>query len=217
MCQSSLGQRLREARESATMQQKQAAEAIGVKSQHLYNWEKGLHEPDRETLLQLWRLYKCDLTWLMTGAGHPKNESSTLGVSIRTERGRPVSRMEQAMAVLERIPEQIRPLNVHTYFDCGPRTFVIDINDRSNSPNFEPGDAVAIDPDETPRPGDMVFAAIKPDDHPVLRRYTVRTAADASKYVELQPLNSAWEADLIRSPADGRIIGVMTEHVTPRR
>lgn len=218
MCQTSLAERLRIARERANIKQSEAAQSIGATSQKLSNWERGDHEPSRSDLGKLISLYKCSALWMLTGAGQPGNEDSTTGVSLRTERGRRVPRLDQAIAVLERFPEhfQVRDV-VHTYFDCGPRSYVIDIQDRSNAPQFEPGDAVAIDPDALPHPGDMVLAAVTPDDHPVFRRYAVRTSAEAKKYVELQPLNPAWEADLIRSPEDGRIVGVMTEHVTPRR
>ena len=120
-------------------------------------------------------------------------------------------------AVMDRFTQEKPSVEVHTYYDCGPRSFVVDIIDKSNEPVFSPGDAVAIDPDEKPRPGDMVLASMKPDDKPVFRRYHSRTAPDGSKFVELAPLNDAWDTEIIRSNADGRIIGVMTEHVTPRR
>jgi len=218
MCESSLGARLRIARERANMRQTEAASRLEITSQKLSNWEADRHEPSRADLRQLILLYKVNPLWLLTGAGKPENEESTFGIGHRTARGRRVSRMEQAIAVLEKIPETIQRLgDVHTYFDCGPRSYVIDILDRSNTPQFDVGDAVVIDPDEVPRPGDMVLAAVKPDDHPVFRRYTVRTNPDATKYVELQPLNPAWESDIIRSREDGRIVGVMTEHAAPRR
>ena len=119
--------------------------------------------------------------------------------------------------VMDRITQESPLIEVHTYFDCGPRSFVVDITDKSNEPLFSPGDAVAIDPDVLPRPGDMVLAVMKPEERPVFRRYQARTAPTGTKFVELAPLNATWDTDVIHSDADGRIIGVMTEHVTPRR
>lgn len=120
-------------------------------------------------------------------------------------------------AVMTRSSPSNTVAEVHTYFDCGPNSFVIDIVDRSNAPAIEVGDAVAIDPDVAPRPGDMVLALIKPAEVAVFRRYNLRTGPDGAKYVELQPLNETWDTDLIRGPEDGAVVGVMTEHVTPRR
>jgi transcriptional regulator with XRE-family HTH domain len=219
MCTSTLGDRLRKARERAKLTQVKVAEHLKITSQAVSNWEAGRDEPERERLLPLAALFRVNPLWLAFGVGEIENVTGTFGVTFRSERGRPVPRLDLATAVMERFAQDIPRGEVHTYFDCGPRTFVFDIVDRSNDVpgGFAPGEAVAIDPDEKPRPGDMVFAAMKPDERPLFRRYQSRTALDGTKYVELSPLNKDWDTDFIRSPDDGRIIGVMTEHVIPRR
>jgi SOS-response transcriptional repressor LexA len=223
MCETTLSERLKIARERANLTQGEIARLLGLAlgesrtPQAVSAWETQGKEPDISTIRHLATILRVNAMWLAWGVGEIENITGTVGVSFRTEGGRPVPRLNMQTAVMEPIRPQSSAFEVHTYFDCGPNSFAIDIADRSNTPNFQIGDAVVIDPHETPRPGDMVLAAMKPGERPVFRRYAVRTAPDASKFIELKPLNSDWESDIIRSPEDGRIVGVMTEHASPRR
>jgi transcriptional regulator with XRE-family HTH domain len=221
MSETSFQQRVKMARDRVNLTQLELGRLVGVTGGAVSQWEVSGKEPPLETVQKVAEVCRVSLMWLAFGIGDIENEDRTSGVILRIKRGRLVPRLDMQTAVMERVFSGAQRVDVHTYFDCGPRTFVIEINDRSNinpnpGPSFEPGDAVAIDPDETPRPGDMVFAVLKPGDRGVLRRYQLRADSDGSKYIELSTL-SGWDRDLIRSPSDGRIVGVMTEHVAPRR
>ena len=222
MCETSFQQRVKMARDRVNLTQGELGRLTGVTGGAVSQWEISGKEPPLETIRKVAEVCRVSLMWLAFGIGDIENEDRTSGVILRIKRGRLVPRLDMQTAVMERVFSGAQKVDVHTYFDCGPRTFVIDINDKSNvNPKpgltFEPGDAVAIDPDETPRPGDMVLAALKPGDRGVFRRYQLRTDPTGAKYIELSPLNPDWDQDLIRTPNDGRIVGVMTERVAPRR
>jgi transcriptional regulator with XRE-family HTH domain len=217
MCQDTLAERLRKARERATLTQVAVAKRLEITSASISNWEQGRNEPERDKLIQLSREYRVNPLWLTWGIGDIENELGTDSVGFRSHRGRPVPRLELQTAVLERFIQEVPVVDFHTYFDCGPRSFVVEIKDKSNAPGFSAGDAVVIDPDEQPMPGDWVLAALKPDNRPVFRRYEERRGENGEDFVALIPGNSAWKTEFIRDHEDGRIVGVMTEHVTPRR
>lgn len=223
MCETTLSQRLKIARERAKLTQQEVARLVSLAlnesktPQAVSSWEIAGKEPDLATIRHLSAIYRVSPLWLAWGLDDLENISGTTGVSLRTEGGRPVPRLNMQIAVMEPIKPPTHAFEVHTYFDCGPDAFAVTISDHSNAPSYQPGDAVVIDPSEAPRPGDMVLAAMKPGDRPVFRRYAVRTAPDTSKFIELKPLNPDWESEVIRNEADGRIVGVMTEHASPRR
>jgi transcriptional regulator with XRE-family HTH domain len=223
MTETTFGQRVKVARELRRLTQGDVARLLEVEGdigrtlQSVSSWENAGKTPPLEVVWILSKVLRVRPMWLAFGNGDIENEDGTSGVGFRTERGRPVPRLSIEAAVMDRNHEPFSPYKSHTWFDCGPNSFAIDIKDRSNEPRFTLGDAVVIDPDERPLPGDMVLAVLSPDQRPVFRKYAVRSAPDTSKYVELQPLNPSWEVDVIRSSSDGRIIGVMTEHACPRR
>jgi transcriptional regulator with XRE-family HTH domain len=218
-----IAERLLFARERANLTQAQVAERLDISPSAVSSWEPGTKvqkRPDLDKFIGLSEIYRVNLLWLAFGVGDIENEIGTTGVSFRAKRGRAVPRVNMKFAVSNDLNISQQNAEIHTYYDCGERSYAIDIIDKSNVTSrehgFNPGDTVVIDPDEKPRPGDMVLAAMNPDDRTIFRRYQVRTSPEGTKYIELRPLNPDWEIDMIRSTSDGRIIGVMTEHATPR-
>lgn len=220
-----LYERLKLARERRNLTQRDVAEYLASVGNPktigaISSWEQvdNSKTPNLETLRQLSIFYKVSPLWLAWEIGGiEENELGTQSVVIPATRGRAVPRLDMSTAIREPIIRHAQRSDAHTYFDCGPATFILEINDRSNEPFFHVGDVIAVDPDEDPEPGDMVFAHINAGDRGVIRRYEKRASTDGVKYVELRPLNAAWSSDFIRSPEDGRVIGVMTEHAMPRR
>lgn len=226
MCETSFGQRVKMIRERLGLTQGDLAKRLEIEGDHgrtvqsVSSWENYGKVPSLETIGHLARVLRVSRLWLAWGYGDIENEGGTQGVGFHAQRGRIVPRISAETIVMELSRTSPKPANafsVHTFFDCGPNAFVLDVTDRSNEPMFQVGDALVIDPDESPAPGDMVLAILGPDNRPVIRRYAQRSNAESGKYVELQALNSAWDSDFIRSPTDGKVVGVMTEHVIPRR
>jgi len=60
-----LGERLREARLKANLMQKDAAKKIGISNVTLSQYEKGIRNPDPNTLIKLANLYGVSIDWLL--------------------------------------------------------------------------------------------------------------------------------------------------------
>jgi SOS-response transcriptional repressor LexA len=219
-----LGARIKWAREARDgypkATQKDIADLCGVTSQAVQQWEGDKTEPGRERLVCIAEFRGVSLTWLMTGTGLPIDDLSGPVIALRAERGRTVPKISAQVAVAGNSWQARRSTNetVQTHFPCGPRSYALSIFDRSNAPKYEIGDTVVIDPDEPPSPGDMVLAAMGPDDKPVFRKYRLESGQSGNgSVIVLAPLNLDWKTEYITCEAEGRIIGVMTEHAEPRR
>lgn len=67
-----LGNRLRQVREEKNLQQKQAAYDLNISPQVMAHYEKGIREPDINTLNRIARYYDCTVDYL-TGNSESKN------------------------------------------------------------------------------------------------------------------------------------------------
>ncbi|EMJ4788523.1 helix-turn-helix domain-containing protein [Klebsiella oxytoca] len=63
----SIGQRIRQARKSANLQQRHIASATGVTVQATSLWENDLTIPTCDKIIPLANALKCDPLWLLTG------------------------------------------------------------------------------------------------------------------------------------------------------
>ncbi len=61
------GHRLREARTSAKLTQKQLAESIGVKQKQYQHWERGRAEPSIDNIQRLSFVLGVNIEWLLYG------------------------------------------------------------------------------------------------------------------------------------------------------
>ena len=77
-------------------------------------------------------------------------------------------------------------------------------------PDFKEGDAVVIDPEVSPLPGDFVVAK-NGEEEALFKKYRPRGIMNGSDVFELVPLNEDFPT--IRSDQEEvRIIGTMVEH-----
>lgn len=209
MPRETLGTRLRTARQRAGLTLEQVGRHVGVSPQAVQQWEKDRTEPSAERLNTIAQLTAVNIQWLLTGlvvSGVTDQEHSSYGSISRGGRVVPMLSLSQAMS--EPIQRDSAD-KVHTHFPCSKNAFALPVFDRSNSPAFEIGDNVVIDPDVRPVPGDMVLAVVS--GHPIFAKYTLR----APRVAELQPLNADWPSVTLED--DARLIGVMTEHARGRR
>ncbi|SEO80906.1 Helix-turn-helix [Amphibacillus marinus] len=61
-------ERLRKCREEIGLKQNSVAEKIGVKNNTLSSYEKGIRQPDYETLNKLAKLYNVSIDYLINGS-----------------------------------------------------------------------------------------------------------------------------------------------------
>lgn len=103
-----------------------------------------------------------------------------------------------------------------TDLDLSPDAFAMRIKGDSMLPEFKEGDAILVDPNVTPGPGDFVVAA-NGSGEATFKQYRDRGINDRGQEVfELVPLNNFYAA--IRSDVQPiRIVGTMVEHRRYRR
>jgi SOS-response transcriptional repressor LexA len=221
MPKQALAKRISQARDLADLTLKEIGDHFGISPQAVQQWEneEDPTTPKPERLSRFAGLTGVRLDWLMTGVGEPQGRDSTqtsVIAVLQAERGRRVPKITaQAAASEEPINRETPGESVITHFPCGPNSFAMDIADKSNAPEFLPGDTVVIDPDEQPSPGDMVLAAVGSPAKAVFRQYAVLSGSPSG--VGLSALNDKWESFRLFGADDCRVIGVMTEHAKPRR
>ena len=204
---STFGTRLREARKRAKLSGPAVAKHLGVSAQTVSFWDRDVNFPEVAKLIEISELIGIKVDWLLTGKDGPSE--GLAGVV-----GRIVPKVTaQELANFTPTAEQIANISrgrVLTHFPCGPKSFQITLWDRSNSPAFDQGDSVVIDPDVRPEPGDMVLAVV--DGAALFRRYRPR-----GEQVELAPLNPDWNTVTCKLEGKARLLGTMSEHSRQRR
>lgn len=214
-----LASRIAHARALAQLSVAEVAEHFGVSVQAVYDWEKSDRKPstpDPKRLHRLAELFKVRPEWLLTGSGEAYDVGHRGLKKLRAGRIVPQVSTEVAASGTSKDHAKLG-FSVDTCFPCGPNSYATNLTDKSNAPEYMPGDIVVIDPDALPVPGDMVLAIVPTSTDPVFRRFKVLATQENNETIELIPLNDDWKRYFISDPAHGRILGVMTEHTKPRR
>lgn len=209
----SLGSRIRQARKQAGLSQAELGRMLGLSSQAVSQWETGKTIPESDRLADIARLTDVHSGWLIDG----DDISQPIPIGKRSEfGGRVVPKID--WSELDRLDEldlSNKPVGFST-FECGPRSVQVIVRDRANATltNPEqaifPGDAAIIDPDEIPKPGDLI--ALRLEDEVMIRQFKPRF-----DHVELVPLNSDWKDYRIPSLTPEILIGVIVETHRRRR
>lgn len=96
---STLGERLRLAREKKGLKQTQVKERTNINNKTLSGYENNVSEPDSNTLATLADLYEVSYRWLLTGKGDmsaKKELSTTYNASLTTKDEKDIAkRMEK--------------------------------------------------------------------------------------------------------------------------
>src|SRR5690625_1175298 len=74
---STLGDRLRLARERKGFTQVQVRERTNINNKTLSGYEKGVSEPDTKTIVTLAELYEVSYRWLISGQGQIKEQNDS--------------------------------------------------------------------------------------------------------------------------------------------
>ena len=241
-----LGERIRSKREQRDLKQRDLAEALGISVQSISFWESGRTEPAFDRLFDLAKILQEDPAWLLsglrfTGLDHPWiKESAKLQTGNYKARprkpvehgfvrllGRRVPRIEYVNLEVETILEgglaAVAGASKEAVFsqsDVGENSVAVRVWETRNSPRFEQGDAVIVDPDIAWKPADWVLARRESE----LLIGRIKSIGDGA--VDLLSENPDWMAIRIDKllPAKPKmraetscILGVVVEHTRPIR
>jgi SOS-response transcriptional repressor LexA len=163
--------------------------------------ESGKRWPTEETLNYILKALQCTLEELFMLT------SSTNGISQATigTRKLPLISEKQVTDYLNNNNFESERF-VYTERNLSLKAFALNITDDSMSPTFNKGEAVVIDPEIKPEPGDYVVASIGKESY--FRQYKLR---DLNSF-DLSPLNDAFPTISSDSHSDIKIVGTVIEH-----
>jgi len=79
--------------------------------------------------------------------------------------------------------------------------------------DFREDDKIIVDPEVSPRPGDLVVPKLDAEEEATFKKYRSRGAdADGRPLIDLVPLNEDWPTPCIDADHPRHIIGTVTEH-----
>lgn len=204
-----LGERIRVARESAGLSQTALGRLLGITSQSVNMWEQGKKRPSRENIVKLIKITRAPSEWLLYGGPFPEQDENGKFV-VQGNGGHFVPMLRLVDAIHQREPQPNAP-RIHAYFPCGPRAFHFVLPNNSNAPDYPEGTVWIVDPDRAAEPGRMVLAAHGDPKQPVFGRLRFETTG-TGRVTVVAPLDKEWPQ--ARSDIEHvEIIAVMTESI----
>ncbi|HTR98591.1 MAG TPA: S24 family peptidase [Bacteroidota bacterium] len=192
---STIGERLRAARERKEMDQATLAAKAGVVTRTLQRWEKGEQVPDGIAITRIARVTNVQPVWLLTGegdmfapAGRPENVYP-LGAAPRRK-----MRLAELPLVSSvpagKVATMFHPDYVDHYVTVDdvkdPGAFALKVKGSSMAPRIEDGDIVVVSPQSEPRSGDICVVRVNEED-------TLKKVKFEGNYIHLIPLNPEFE------------------------
>jgi repressor LexA len=198
---SSIGERIRKARENKEIDQATLAAKTGIASRTVQRWEKGEQVPGGDFLLQIARFTGVRPDWLLTGEGD---------MYLRTERRANILRFHPdksfrkvnlvEIPLLSSVPAGrtaaiFHPEHVERFVTVDnlndPGAFALVVKGSSMSPKIEDGDIVVVSPQRESRSGDICVVRVNEED--VLKMVKID-----EEHIHLIPLNNEFEVVTVR-------------------
>lgn len=199
MAKSTIGGRIREARENKELDQNKLASKLGVATRTLQRWEKGEQVPDAMSIVKIAEWTEANPHWLLTGQGEiyvqtevPQREKP----SSMSARRAGLSEIPLLSAVPGGKPTLIfHPDHVEKHIVVDdlkdPTAFALVVKGDSMSPRIEHGDIVVVSPKREVHNGDI--CVIRVDDEDTIKRIRFENG-----YVQLIPLNTSYEPMVVK-------------------
>lgn len=188
----SIGERLRSAREGKGLDQGTLADKIGIVARTLQRWEKGEQVPDGVSITRIAKATGVVPTWLLTGEGemYPPPPSRPENIYPLQAASRKRSRLVELPMVSAvpagKVATIFHPDHVDDYVTVDdvkdPQAFALKVKGNSMSPRIEDGDIVIVSPAEEPRSGDVCVVRVNGED-------TLKKVKFEGNYVHLVPMN----------------------------
>ncbi|MDI6766809.1 MAG: XRE family transcriptional regulator [Bacteroidota bacterium] len=197
----SIGDRIRTARENKQYDQIRLSVKIGIATRTLQRWEKGLQVPDSNYLLRLAKYTGVKPEWLLTGDGETYPVPQPHGKIIPFNQEISSHRIKLfEIPLLSSVPAgktaaMFHPDHVERFITVDnikdSSAFALIVKGKSMSPKIEDGDIVVISPHQDVRNGDI--CVIRVNDEDVLKKVKID-----EQYVHLIPLNTNFEPVTVR-------------------
>ncbi len=191
----SIGDRLREARETKEMDQATLAEKAGVVARTLQRWEKGEQVPDGVSITRLAKATGVSASWLLTGEGdvfpvapRPENMFHLPGASRRQNRTVDLPLVSSVPA--GKVATMFHPDHTDDYVTVDdvkdPQAFALRVKGNSMATRIEDGDVVIVSPQQEARSGDICVVRVNGED-------TLKKVKFEGNYIHLIPFNPEFE------------------------
>jgi repressor LexA len=191
----SIGDRVREARENKEMDQATLAEKIGVVTRTLQRWEKGEQIPDGVSITRIAKATNVHPHWLLTGDGEmypsPQRPDNVYPLPATTRRRVKLVDLPLISAVpAGKVATMFHPDHVDDYVTVDdvkdPQAFALRVKGNSMAPRIEDGDTVVVSPQQEVRNGDVCVVRVSGED-------TLKKVKFEGSYIHLIPFNSDFE------------------------
>ncbi len=191
---STIGERVREAREKKQLDQATLSEKIGVVTRTLQRWEKGEQIPDGLSITRIAKATNAHPHWLLTGEGEmysmPSRPSNVFTLPVDNRRSRLVDLPLISSVPAGKVATMFHPDytdDVVTVDDVkDPQAFALKVKGNSMSPKIEDGDVVIVSPAKEVHNGDIAVVRVGGED-------TLKKVKFEGNYVHLIPFNPEFE------------------------
>jgi repressor LexA len=192
---SSIGARVREARENKNMDQATLSEKIGVVTRTLQRWEKGEQVPDGISITRIAKATGVHPHWLLTGDGEmypaPARPENVFPLATAHRRRTRLVELPLISAVpAGKVATIFHPDHAEDFVTVDdvkdPQAFALKVKGMSMAPRIEDGDVVVVSPQQEVRNGDICVVRVDGED-------TLKKVKFEGNYVHLLPLNPEFE------------------------
>jgi repressor LexA len=191
----SIGDRIRRARDQKGLDQGTLAEKAGVVTRTVQRWEKGEQVPDGVALTKLARASGVTPSWLLTGEGEmypvpgkPENVFPLLAPGRGRQRLVELPLISAVPA--GRVSTLFHPEYAEDFVTVAdvkdPQAFALKVKGSSMAPRIEDGDVVIVSPQQEARSGDICVVRVNGED-------TLKKVKFEGVYVHLVPLNPEFD------------------------
>jgi repressor LexA len=192
---STLGQRIREARQAKGMDQAKLSARLDIATRTLQRWEKGEQVPDSNYLMRIAKHTGVSPHWLLTSEGdmyaRPQDPGNV--IPLPTSRYRKVDLV--SLPLLSSVPGGapsmiFHPDYVERYISVDDvrdsQAFALEVKGNSMAPRIEDGDIIVVSPKLQAKNGDICVVRVNDED-------TVKRVKIEDQTIYLIPLNPDYE------------------------
>lgn len=203
-----IGQRVRQARKAARLNQTELAEKIGVKQATISELEIR-HAASSKHLVDIALALGVSPVWLATGEGsmHEDDDLFSREISLPAINTKlvPLISWVQAGSFKEVISDMtIAKEYIHCPTRCSDSTYALRVEGESMLDRFRPGQIIFVDPELVPTSGQFVIAMLEDGYRTTFKQLIV----DGGQQY-LKALNKDWPERIIKVTEDCRIIGTV--------